>query len=239
MHPVVSSAASSSPIDLVLACDYDDTLAEQGLVAPETGAALERFRAAGGWLVLVTGRTLASLARVLASFDLFDVIVGENGCVLLEPSSGYKRLLAEPLPGALAEELMQRGAEPLVVGEVLVATRRPHDECVRQAAASLSLDVSVEYNKQSVMVLPSGVDKASGLAAALARLGVEPNRCGAVGDAENDIPMMRSVALGVAVANAVPEARAAAKLVTARVRGAGVVELVEGLVQRPCKWLQH
>jgi hypothetical protein len=41
---------------LALACDYDGTLASEGRVAPETVGALERLRASGRRLLLVTGR---------------------------------------------------------------------------------------------------------------------------------------------------------------------------------------
>jgi hypothetical protein len=43
---------------LVLACDFDGTLASHGMVAPETRAALARVRASGRRVLLVTGREL-------------------------------------------------------------------------------------------------------------------------------------------------------------------------------------
>jgi hydroxymethylpyrimidine pyrophosphatase-like HAD family hydrolase len=39
---------------LTLACDYDGTLASDGTVAPSTLGALERLRASGRRLILVT-----------------------------------------------------------------------------------------------------------------------------------------------------------------------------------------
>ena len=47
-----------------LACDYDGTIAESGVVTPATRDALERLRASGRRIVLVTGRTLEDLDRV-------------------------------------------------------------------------------------------------------------------------------------------------------------------------------
>jgi len=43
---------------LALACDYDGTLAVHNHVADGTVAALERLRASGRKLILVTGRRL-------------------------------------------------------------------------------------------------------------------------------------------------------------------------------------
>ena len=42
------------------------------------------------------------------------------------------------------------------------------------------------FNKGAVMILPSGVNKATGLAAALEELGLSPHNVVGVGDAEND-----------------------------------------------------
>jgi len=41
---------------LVLGCDYDGTLAHDGVLDDATAAALDRFRASGRRLVMVTGR---------------------------------------------------------------------------------------------------------------------------------------------------------------------------------------
>src|SRR5262245_17841281 len=57
---------------LVLSSDYDGTLALHGTVATATIAALERFRASGRKLVMVTGRELDDLRRVFPRYDLFD-----------------------------------------------------------------------------------------------------------------------------------------------------------------------
>jgi hydroxymethylpyrimidine pyrophosphatase-like HAD family hydrolase len=74
------------------------------------------------------------------------------------------------------------------------------------------------------------VNKASGLAAALEALGLPDAGVVAIGDAENDIVMLRASACGVAVQNALPAVKREARLVTRGARGAGVVEVVEGLL---------
>jgi len=52
--------------------------------------------------------------------------------------------------------------------------------------AALGLELQVVFNKGAVMVLPSGVSKATGLRAALAELDLSPRNVVGVGDAEND-----------------------------------------------------
>jgi 5-amino-6-(5-phospho-D-ribitylamino)uracil phosphatase len=56
----------------------------------------------------------------------------------------------------------------------------------------------------------AGADKATGLATVCALLGIPLSDVLAVGDAENDVPMLHAAGLGVAVSDASPTARAAA-----------------------------
>jgi hypothetical protein len=107
-----------------------------------------------------------------------------------------------------------------------VATVEPHEHAVLNAIRDLGLEWHVIFNKGSVMALPSGVTKATGLAPALEELNVPADRTVAVGDAENDHAFMRLCGLAVAVANALPAVKADADLVTAGARGAGVTELI-------------
>lgn len=66
-----------------IATDYDGTLATDGSVETETRVALERYREAGGRLLLVTGRELSDLQSVFSDVALFDGVVAENDRELL------------------------------------------------------------------------------------------------------------------------------------------------------------
>src|SRR5688572_7827029 len=154
-----------------LACDYDGTIAEHGVVAPATRDALARLRGSGRRVVLVTGRRLDDLERVCPDWSIFDAIVAENGAVYLRPPSREPRLLGPAPPDALLQRLQARGVTPLVHGAVIVATTRPYEVAVVEAIRDLGLELQVIFNKGAVMVLPSGINKASGLDVALADLG--------------------------------------------------------------------
>lgn len=215
---------------LVLATDYDGTLATDGQVEPATIAALERLRASGRRLLLVTGRELEDLGRVFPRLDLFDRVVAENGAVLHDPHAGETRDLAEPADPRLVTALRERGVEPLSVGRVIVATWEPHEATVLEEIRRLGLELEVIFNKGAVMVLPAGVTKASGLAAALAELGLSAHNAVGVGDAENDHAFLASCEAAVAVGNALPALRERADLVTRGDHGSGVRELAEALL---------
>jgi len=113
----------------------------------------------------------------------------------------------------------------------VVATREPYRAAALLAVRALSLEWRLELNKGAVMLLPAGVDKRTGLAAALAGWGLSLRDAVAVGDAENDQAMLSASGRGVAVANATPALRAAASLVTHAAQGEGVEELVARLLE--------
>ena len=71
-----------------------------------------------------------------------------------------------------------------------------------------------------------GVTKRSGLDALCARLGLTFSQCIAVGDAGNDVEVLKAAGLGVAVGNATPEALAAADEVVTDCDHDGVAEAI-------------
>jgi 3-deoxy-D-manno-octulosonate 8-phosphate phosphatase (KDO 8-P phosphatase) len=86
-------------------------------------------------------------------------------------------------------------------------------------------------------VFQGRLDKRPALEELLAAEGVAPDRVCAIGDDLADIPVLRFVGLGVAVADAVDEARAAAHYVTRAAGGRGAVrELVEMLLRAQGRW---
>jgi hypothetical protein len=213
-----------------LATDYDGTIATDGVVTPTTISALEELRSRGFKLALVTGRILDDLASVFPRLDLFDVVVAENGATLHRPSSREETLLAPAAPAALAAELRARDV-PFVEGRVVVATWDPHGPAAEAALRASKARAHVVRNKEAVMILPLGCDKATGLRAALPLLGVRLDEVVAVGDAENDLPFLEACGRAVAVSNALLEVKARVDLVTSGARGAGVEELVERLLR--------
>lgn len=215
---------------LALATDYDGTLTRDSHVDDATLAALGRLRASGRRVILVTGRRLDDLLEVCNCIDHFDYVVAENGAHLYEPATRDSTLLAEPPPQAFVAALRARGVQPLEVGQVIVATHAPHESAVMDTIREFGLELQVIFNREAVMVLPPGVNKASGLKQALRRLGMSPHEVVAVGDAENDHSFMHLAECSVAVANAIESIKRNAAFVTRGEAGAGVIELIDGIV---------
>jgi hydroxymethylpyrimidine pyrophosphatase-like HAD family hydrolase len=213
----------------VLATDYDGTLATHGNVERETLAGMERLRASGRKLLLVTGRELPDLKSIFPEFDIFDRIIAENGALLCRPLSNQESLLCEPPSTALIERLREVGV-PISVGRAIVATTDPYHQAVLEAIHDLELEYQVTFNKGAVMVLPSGINKATGLVHALHEIGETAASTVAIGDAENDHAFLAACGGRVAVANALPSLKSRAHVVTRGVHGAGVLEVIDELL---------
>ncbi len=216
---------------LALATDYDGTLARHGHVDEPTLEALGRFRDSGRRLILVTGRELDELMEVFPQLDLFERVVAENGALIYRPELREEKLLGEPPPPALIEAIRKLGVEPLSVGRGIIATGEPHEVAVLEAIRELGLEWQVIFNKGSVMVLPSGVNKATGLSAVLDELNLSPHNVVGVGDAENDHAFLALCEFSVAVGNALPTVKERADHVTKATHGAGVVELMDQVLE--------
>ena len=217
---------------ICLATDYDGTLAHDGVVESATVDALVEFKRSGRRLVLVTGRALPDLVAAFPHVDLFDRVVAENGALLYNPATRQERPLApEPSPEFVAL-LRAKGVAPLSVGRSIIATWEPNQTAALEAIRELGLELQIVFNKGAVMILPAGINKASGLKSALDDLSISAHNVVAVGDAENDHAFMQFAGYAVAVANALPTVKAEADLVTRAARGAGVVELIGLLIER-------
>jgi len=216
---------------LVLASDYDGTLADQGLVSPEIIEKLSLLKFTGRKLVLVTGREMKDLVIVFPNYKVFDHIVAENGAVLYNTATGEEQLLG-PGPGPeFVRALQRKGVHPLSVGKVIVATWVPHEQGVLEVIRESGCEHQVIFNKGAVMILPPGINKATGLQALLHRLQLSAHNVVGVGDAENDSSLLQVSEAAVAVGNALPSLKAIADWVTPSAHGAGVSELVDRLVR--------
>src|SRR5262245_5578804 len=215
---------------LVLATDYDGTLAKNGHVEEPVWTAIRRLRESGRRAVLVTGRELEDLQAICPHLDLFDRVVAENGALIYHPATKETRLLSDPPPPEFARALKALGVVPLSVGHIIVATVKPYETAVLKTINEMGLELQVIFNQDAVMVLPSGVNKATGLIAALNEMGYSPHNAVGIGDAENDHALLAVCECGAAVGNGVPALRERADLVARGAEGASVIDLVRRIL---------
>lgn len=83
-----------------------------------------------------------------------------------------------------------------------------------------------------IEIVPLGVDKGSGLAWLATHLGIPREEVFAMGDQENDIPMVAWAGVGVAIGNAIPALQAVADWVAPSLEEDGVAVALERWVLR-------
>lgn len=215
---------------LGVAVDYDGTIAQHGSVDADTLAALERIRASGRRLVLVTGRQLEAITAAFPHYRMFDRLVLENGAVLHDPAEDRTEVLSAPPDVRLVDLLRRRATVPIEVGRSIVAGWEPDQAVFLEAVHTLGLEVQLIFNKGALMLLPTGVNKASGLRAAAKEMGVKPSALVGMGDAENDHSFLSICGCSCAVSNAVASLKAEVDLVAPNDHGAGVQWLADRLL---------
>lgn len=213
-----------------IATDFDRTLADAGIVAPETLDALRRFRASGRKTIMVTGRELDSLQAVFQDCKAFDLIVAEDGALLYDPATCAETPLCPLPPPTFVAGL--RGLDiPFSIGRRIISSLRSYELQIEKLIDELGVDLHMTVNRESVMLLPKGLNKGTGLQAALLTLHLDAAHVVGIGDAENDHSFLRKCGFSVAVANAIPDLKRQADLVTQGSHGAGVTEVMDRILQ--------
>jgi hydroxymethylpyrimidine pyrophosphatase-like HAD family hydrolase len=214
----------------VFATDYDGTLAENGKVDGKVVEKLKELKSSGRLLVLDTGREMRFLIEDFPDYKVFDHVVAENGAVLFETGTGKEKLLGEVPDEQLIRALKARGVGPISIGKVIIATWEPQEQAVLQVIKDLGLERQVIFNKGVVMILTSGINKASGLKTLLGQLFYSDHNLVDIGDAENYGTMLELAECGVAVSNALNAVKKIADYTTPGKGGKGVMELIDQLL---------
>jgi hypothetical protein len=216
----------------LIALDYDGTLAIDNAMEPAVRAALADARTSGIMIFAVTGRILGDLRRVAGSLHLFDAVVAEDGGVVHFPATDYTSTLAPPVPAAFLDELRRHSIDHRA-GQSLVETDAAEAPRVLEAIRATELPLVLAFNRSRLMTLHRGVSKATGLQTALDLLRLSPRNAIAIGDAENDHPMLALAEVGVAVEWGSPVLRAAADMVIDGAGPADVAAFVHRLAGDP------
>lgn len=217
------------------ATDYDGTIANHGALDAATLGALRSVKASGRTLILVSGRTHDCFddegpsPKAFNETDLFNCIVSENGGVLYYPATGTTKLLAPQIPHAVRTRLENCGVDPMWVGKIMISCMTTNEAVVEAALRDAHLNYDKEYNRDWVMFVPKGVNKARGLRAALAVERISPSRAVGTGDSFNDCSFLRICGQSFAVGDADPIVRKVADHVTSQPGPLGAQEVMRSL----------
>jgi hydroxymethylpyrimidine pyrophosphatase-like HAD family hydrolase len=210
---------------LLLAVDYHWTLANERngefTVNADVLNAITNFINLGNSFAVVTSgatRHVKGLSALMGKVYL----ALENGLIVVKPSG--ERIINAPAQWWRLRDEVKAHLSVLGVrfseGEVSLFTE--NSKAVIDALSSF--DVKLEVNRNMLSIMPKGIDKGYAINV-LSRL-IKPSLVISIGDAENDIPMLRAADIPVAVGNALPEVKGIARYVTRGEDGQGVVELI-------------
>jgi hydroxymethylpyrimidine pyrophosphatase-like HAD family hydrolase len=212
-------------IRLVLS-DYDRTFTDETLrLAPGLAETIGRLRDKGVLFSVVSGRKYPFMMDFYRSMGgLVDSFIAENGCVGY--AKGCRQMICE---ASRREELLQalgRGAIPYDAGDVVISVHRKYLPGVKQVLAGYPA-YHVIRNVDSLMLLPHGASKATGIRWLMDMYGVETGEMACIGDAENDIDMRGLCTLMGAVSNALPAVKMESDYICRESFGEGLREFLE------------
>lgn len=215
----------------VFACDFDGTIASNGHLVPEVAAALATARTQGFTTLLVTGRVHEEVEHLCADLSMFDAVVAENGALVCLPVQKRTIRLGTPPPAGFLGELRARGV-PFQAGSVVVGTWEPHAHEILDLIRQAGIDSRLVFNRAAVMLLPEGINKATGVRRALEELGRSEHNLVAFGDAENDLPLFAVAEVAVAARGSVSGVAALADERLARQDAPAVAQYVHQVVRQ-------
>ena len=155
----------------------------------------------------------------LVGFDV-DGVLTDGGLYVGESAGHAVELKRFHIQDGLGIKFLRQAG----LAVVLASARR--SEATAARGRELKVDEVVQDNP-----------KLAPFATLLARRGVEWSECAFVGDDLPDLPVLTRVALPIAVANAVPDVKAAAAFVTRRSGGDGAVrEVAETILKARGVW---
>jgi hydroxymethylpyrimidine pyrophosphatase-like HAD family hydrolase len=196
----------------VIALDYDGTLTLDDRLDRSVRDAIADVRRRGVAVMLVTGRRLDDLRRVVGKLHFLDGVVAENGALVHFPDGGLTTTLAPPVPPAFVARLQKEGIH-FQAGQCLIEGDADAAPRMLDVIRELELPIVLLFNRSRVMAMSQGISKATGLRAALETLRKSPRNAVAVGDAENDHELLRLAEVGAAVEWGSASLRAAADMI--------------------------
>ncbi len=212
---------------MALAVDLDRTLLAPGEeLRPIALESLRFARELGLRVILASGRGYGRLMPWARALGHVDAVVAENGAVVESPMGGRRIVRGRRAAAGARRRLANHGSISVEAGEVVLSVRASDGPAVAGIVAGLP--VRLVRNVDRFMILPRGVSKAGGIREALRGLGMGRGRYAAIGDAANDLEMLRGASLSGAVGNAEPSV---GKLVDYRCTASfaeGVAEFVRG-----------
>ncbi|WML48793.1 Cof-type HAD-IIB family hydrolase [Neobacillus sp. PS3-34] len=237
----------------LIALDMDGTLLnEKGEISEENRKAIAEAQQRGIYVVLSTGRSIATSREHAESLQLSSFLVTVNGSEIWDAKGELvERNIVKSDSVKWMWELSQKHGTKFwataidnvwdeKMPEDILSTEwlkfgfvaeddRIREEILKELQERSEFEIS-NSSPINIEVNALGINKAKGLKTVCEKLGIELKNVMAVGDSLNDIAMITEAGLGVAMGNAQQTVKDAANWVTATNNENGVAHAIKKLV---------
>ncbi len=219
-----------------LLTDIDGTITDPSRRINTTAiTAIRSLQDSGIEVVFASGNTACFMDALCKMMGTRGTFIAENGGVFRIGYTGHLHIKGDQAVcrqalGLVQAHYLKKGIElelysPSYRFADLAFARTVPVEDVENLL--LHLPVRVIDTGYAIHLQVQGVDKGSAFLALAQEMNLPASDFLAIGDSVNDTPMLTSAGIGVAVANAHPDTKAAASFVTKKEYGDGFVEAVE------------
>lgn len=196
--------------------------------------AVEALRGLKVPVVIATGNVLCFARAASKLVGTGGIVIAENGgiveCVGVESDTSHMKECKEAFEFLERHFTLERIDPENRITEI--GLRRDFDvERARQMLEEFP-EVEIVDTGFAVHIKSRRINKGIGLKRVAEIMGLDAREFVAIGDSPNDIEMLKASGFGVAVGNAHPEVKRAARMVTKGEYGAGVAEAVGELRRR-------
>jgi len=222
----------------LVAVDVDGTLTESSRslrLSPHSIEAIRMLKARGYIIALITGNVLPVAIGLSIYLGTEGPVVAENGCIVFYPDSLREEHACRGAPGPEVVELVKSmGFKPAWQNRF-----REHDlafHMPRDADYSLvgkvrelvePLGFKVYWSGFALHIQPQGGGKDRGVEAILSHLNLTWDNVAAIGDGENDIPMLLKARLSATTIDSPATVKRAVKYVASKPGGEGFLEFAK------------
>lgn len=181
-------------------------------------------------VVLASGNVLCFLRHLAKVLGASDRMIAENGGVVLAGFDSKAIVLADIEECRGARDLLREHFRELESLDELyrkseLAFRRNIDlEKARDIIARGYPGLEIVDTRFALHLKHKNIDKGTGMRKIAEIMGIRTDQLAAMGDSENDLPMLEAAGIAIAVGNAVPEVKAAANYVCKKPYGEGAAE---------------
>ncbi|MEM3939710.1 MAG: phosphoglycolate phosphatase [Saccharolobus sp.] len=212
--------------EILVASDYDRTLASEEnnfIISPHVAKKINDFSKKYK-LIVVTGREKKFIDKLAIGLNPTAWIL-ENGALILYENKEIK-LCGEDWIERRKKitEILDKANVNYSLGKVIIYVNNYKDKLDK--IKEIEEYGKIEINRNDAMILPKGVDKGTALLKFKELINFK-GKIVAIGDSENDYTLFRVADIKVAVANAIPQIKEIADIVTTKPNGAGVLEILD------------